>query len=86
VELWVATDVELPKADFLGSQCEDVNWTTEKAKARTSRVYLLPESGKNFFGLNEIVLTMKDAKAADKLVGKIKSVFRVASREGSQRG
>jgi hypothetical protein len=73
VELWVATDVELPKADFLGSQCENVNWTTEKAKARTSRVYLLPESGKNFFGLNEIVLTMKDAKAADKLVSKIKS-------------
>jgi hypothetical protein len=73
VELWVATDVELPRADFLGSQCEGVNWTTEKAKARASRVYLLPESGKNFFGLNEIVLTMKDAKAADKLVGKIKS-------------
>jgi hypothetical protein len=73
VELWVATDVELPKADFQGSQCENVNWTTEKAKARTSRVYLLPESGKNFFGLNEIVLTMKDAKAADKLVSKIKS-------------
>ena len=73
VDLWVATEVEPPKADFNGSQCEDVNWTTEKAKARTSRVYLLPESGKNFFGLNAIVLTMKDAKAADKLVSKIKS-------------
>jgi hypothetical protein len=73
VELWVATEVELPKAEFLGSQCEGVNWVTEKAKARTSRIYLLPESGKNFFGLNEIVLTMKDAKAAGKLVDRIKS-------------
>lgn len=73
VELWVAAQVELPKDDFSGSQCEGVNWATEKAKSRTSRVYLLPESGKNFFGLNEIVLTMKDAKAAGKLVDKIKS-------------
>ena len=73
VELWVATQVELPKDEFQGSQCEGVNWATEKAKSRTSRVYLLPESGKNFFGLNEVVLTMKDAKAAGKLVDRIKS-------------
>ena len=73
VDLWVAAQVELPKADFLGSQCEGVNWATEKAKSRASRVYLLPESGKNFFGLNEVVLTMKDSKAAGKLVDRIKS-------------
>ncbi len=73
VELWVATQVELPKAEFQGSQCEGVNWATEKAKSRTSRVYLLPESGKNFFGLNEVVLTMNNAKAAGKLVDRIKS-------------
>ena len=73
VELWVATQVELPKDDFQGSQCEGVNWATEKAKSRASRVYLLPESGKNFFGLNEVVLTMKDTKAAGKLLDRIKS-------------
>jgi hypothetical protein len=73
VELWVATQVELPKDEFQGSQCEGVNWATEKAKSRTSRVYLLPESGKNFFGLNEVVLTMNNAKAAGKLVDRIKS-------------
>jgi hypothetical protein len=73
VELWVATQVELPKDDFQGSQCEGVNWVTEKAKSRTSRVYLLPESGKNFFGLNEVVLTMNNPKAAAKLVDRIKS-------------
>jgi len=73
VELWVATEVELPKDDFLGSQCEGVTWSTEKSKSKASRVYLLPESGKNFFGLNEIVLTMKDAKSARKLVDRVKS-------------
>jgi hypothetical protein len=70
---WVATEVELPKKDFNGSGCEKVNWTTEEAKSRSSRVYLLQESGTNFVGLDEIVLTTKNSKAADKLVDKIKS-------------
>jgi hypothetical protein len=70
---WVPTDVEPPKADFKGSQCETVNWATVPAKSKSSRVYLYPDSGKNFFGLNEIVLTTKDAKAATKLVDQIKS-------------
>jgi hypothetical protein len=70
---WVATPVELPKDDFKGSQCENVNWETIAAKSKASRVYLIQESGANFFGLNEIVLTMKDAKAASKQVAKIKS-------------
>ena len=67
---WVATPVEPPKDDFLGSQCEGVNWATIAAKSKSSRVYLIQESGKNFFGLNEVVLTMKDAKAAGKQVGR----------------
>ena len=33
----------------------------------------MQESGANFFGLNEIVLTMKNSKAASKQVGRIKS-------------
>jgi hypothetical protein len=70
---WVATPLELPKDDFKGSQCENVNWKTISAKSKSSRVYLVQESGANFFGLNEIVLTMKDDKAADKQVDKIKS-------------
>jgi hypothetical protein len=70
---WVATPVELPKEEFKGSQCENVNWKTVSAKSKSSRVYLIQESGANFFGLNEIVLTMKDSKAADKQVAKIKS-------------
>jgi hypothetical protein len=70
---WVATAVELPRDDFLGSQCEGVNWATIAAKSKSSRVYLIQESGKNFFGLNEVVLRMKDAKAAGKQVREIKS-------------
>jgi hypothetical protein len=72
---WVATQVELPKKEFQGSGCEKVNWTTEQAKSRSSRVYLIPESGNSFFGLNEIMLTTKDAKAAGKVVDRIKADF-----------
>ena len=72
-DLWVATAVEPPKDDFQGSGCERVNWSTVKAESRSSRVYLIQESGKDFFGLNEITLTMKDPKAASKLVDTIKS-------------
>jgi hypothetical protein len=73
VDPWVATDVELPKEEFQGSQCENVNWATVSAESKSSRVYLIQESGKDFFGLNEIVLTMKNAKAARKQVEAIKS-------------
>ena len=70
---WAATPIELPNDDFKGSQCENVNWATVSAKSKNSRVYLLQESGNNFFGVNEIVLTTKDAKAARKLVNRFKS-------------
>jgi hypothetical protein len=69
---WVATQVEPLKEEFKGSGCERLKWT-EQAKSRSSRVYLIPESGNSFFGLNEIVLTAKDAKAAGKVVDEIKS-------------
>ena len=70
---WVATPVESPRDEFKGSQCENVNWATKSAESKASRVYLVQESGANFFGLNEIVLTTKNTKAAGKLVDEIKS-------------
>lgn len=70
---WVATDVEQPEDDFKGSQCENVNWKTVPAESKDARTYLIQDSGTNFFGLDEIVLTTKDAKAANKQVDKIKS-------------
>lgn len=68
---WVATPVEPPAADFSGSQCETVNWSTLAAASKSSRIYLLQDTP-GFFGLNDIVLTTKDEAAATKLVGKIR--------------
>jgi hypothetical protein len=71
---WVAIPIEPPKEGFKGSLCEiSVNWATVSAKSKSKRAYLIPESGKNFFGLDEIMLIMKDSKAAAKMVDKIKS-------------
>ena len=75
---WVPTEIAQPKAQFKGSQCEKVDWATVPAKSKSWRVYLYPESGKNFLGLNEIVLTTKDAKAASKLVDQINPTLRAA--------
>ena len=69
---WVGTPVEAPSEDFTGSQCESVNWSTTSATAKSSRVYLLQDVP-GIFGLNEIVLTARDAGTAAKLADKIRS-------------
>ena len=68
---WVGTPVEPPSEDFSGSQCESVNWSTTAATDKSSRVYLLQDVP-GIFGLNEIVLTARDAAAATKLVDKVR--------------
>ena len=73
VSPWNAAPVELPQEDFVGSSCENVDWSTIAAEARSSRVYLHPDSGTSYFGVNQIVLTLKDEKAATGLVEKIKT-------------
>ena len=70
---WIATDVGLPPKEFRGTGCESVKWATEPAKSRSARSYLVQESGKNFFGLDEIQLTTKDADAANKVIDRLKS-------------
>jgi hypothetical protein len=70
---WNAAPVELPQEDFVGASCENVNWSTVPAESREMRVYLHPDSGTAYFGVNQIVLTLKDAKAASELVEKIKT-------------
>jgi hypothetical protein len=77
-ESWVATPVESPSADFLGSQCETVTWSRVDAAKAGTRVYLVGSSTK--FGLNDIVLTMKSDKAATDLVAKIKSDLESCSK------
>jgi hypothetical protein len=61
---WTAAPIELPDEDFAGSGCEAINWATVPAESRSARVYLLTDSGKSYFGLNQIVLTMSGEKAA----------------------
>jgi hypothetical protein len=70
---WVATEIEPPTEEFKGSACENVNWETVAAESKDARTYLIQDTGTNFFGLDEIVLTTKDAKAAKKQVERIKS-------------
>ena len=70
---WNAAPVELPQEDFVGASCENVNWATVPAENREMRVYLHPDSGTAYFGVNQIVLNLKDAKAASALVEKIKT-------------
>jgi hypothetical protein len=69
---WNAAPIELPSEDFTGASCETVNWATVPAVNRSTRVYLQPDSGKSYFGVNEILVTTKSPKEATALVDKIK--------------
>jgi hypothetical protein len=71
--LWVGNDPDVPSADFLGAQCEKVNWAKEEANERTARTYLLQDGSDPGFGLDEIILTMKDSKTATSFVKDLKS-------------
>lgn len=77
-ESWVATPVDQSSKDFLGSQCETLDWTRTGATVAASRVYLVPSS--TTFGLNDIVLTMGNEKAASALVAKIRADLQSCSK------
>ena len=68
---WGAIPPELPKSDFDGSKCETTQWTTLSTEETTSRTYIPDNS--TIFGLNQIIVTLKDEAAAGKLVAKFKS-------------
>ena len=71
--LWVGDVPDVPRGDFVGAQCENVNWATTPANARTARTYLLEEGADPGFGLDEVILTMKNDKAAKKFVSDLRS-------------
>lgn len=77
-ESWVATPAEEPSQDFLGSQCETVTWSQTGAVTASSRIYLIQSSVK--FGLNDIVLTMKDEQAATAFAEKIRDDLKSCSK------
>jgi hypothetical protein len=71
--LWVGDIPDVPRGDFAGAQCENVNWATTPASSRTARTYLLEDGADPGFGLDEIILTMKDEKAAKKFVANLRT-------------
>lgn len=75
---WGAIPPELPKDDFFGSKCETTKWTTLSTEETTSRTYIPDNS--TVFGLNQIIVTLKDDEAADKLVAKFKSDLGTCSK------
>ena len=69
---WVANKPSTPDSDVLkGSGCERVDWAKESAVARAWRTYLLQDSPSKF-GLDEVVLTVKNPEDATKLAEKVR--------------
>lgn len=73
--LWVGDQPKQPDDGFVGSQCETVDWAAVPARKRAWRTYVQAE-GTPTFGLDEILLTLADAKAADKLVARVRKDLR----------
>ena len=70
--LWVGDAPDVPQEEFVGSQCENVPWSKTPAVSRTARTYLLEQGADPGFGLDEIILTMKNQKAASDFVGQLR--------------
>ena len=70
---WVGDVPDVPRADFAGAQCENVDWAKTPATSRTARTYLLEDGADPGFGLDEIILTMKNDKAARKFVSDLRT-------------
>ncbi len=69
---WVANKPSTPDSDVLkGSGCERVDWAKESAVTRAWRTYLLQDSPSKF-GLDEVVLTVKNPEDATKLAEKVR--------------
>ncbi len=71
--LWVGDVPDVPRAGFAGSQCENVDWAKSPASARTARTYLLDQGPDPAFGLDEIILTMKNDATARKFVANLRT-------------
>jgi hypothetical protein len=70
--LWVGDAPDVPQEEFVGAQCENVTWAKTSANSRTARTYLLEQGADPGFGLDEIILTMKNEKAASDFVGQLR--------------
>ena len=76
---WAGTTPGEPDPDLLrGSGCETVDWSKVEAESRSHRTYLLSDSSSRF-GLDEVVITTADEKAATKLAEKVRDGWKSCS-------
>ena len=69
---WIGNTPVDTEADKTYSGCETVDFAKTDAKTSKTRTYLL-EDNAGLFGLDEVVLTMDDTKAAQTMVADLKS-------------
>ncbi len=69
--LWVGSTPGAPDADYVGTGCETTDWTKVSATGKTMRTYTQQDSS-SIFGVDQIILTMSDDKAAGDVVDKVK--------------
>jgi hypothetical protein len=69
--LWVGSTPASPSSDYVGASCETTNWSKVDASKKSMRTYTLQDNS-SVTGVDEIILTMPDDKAARDLVGKVK--------------
>lgn len=76
---WAGTTPGEPDPDLLrGSGCETVDWSKVEAESRSHRTYLLSDSSSRF-GLDEVIITTADEKAATKLAEKVRDGWKSCS-------
>jgi hypothetical protein len=69
--LWVGSTPAPPDPDYIGSSCETTDWSKVDATTNKMRAYTL-QANPTIFGVDQIVVTMSDEKAASDLVAKVK--------------
>jgi hypothetical protein len=69
--LWVGSSPAPPDSDYIGANCETTDWSKVSATDKSMRTYTLQDNS-TVFGVDQIVVSMSDDKAASELVAKVK--------------
>jgi hypothetical protein len=69
--LWVGSSPAAPDSDYIGANCETTDWSKVSATDKSMRTYTLQDNS-TVFGVDQIIVSMSDEKAASELVAKVK--------------
>ena len=69
--LWVGSSPAAPDSDYIGANCETTDWSKVASTDKSMRTYTLQDNS-TVFGVDQIIVTMADDKAASQLVSKVK--------------